>query len=472
MRIEVENPPGGLFYQIQYHLFPATTTVQTFTRALSPEDQTALDTIIAQWNNAGQPPVPIPVDSRTISNTRTLNPGSTEIILNESQGGVIRSLRVKVDPELTNPEITGSILQNGDFESGNMDGWSGGDYSVSAQAAHSGSYGIKLNGGGNLERYIDTVPGQFYSVNFWARLDNETVAPTWGGLRLSIEDPSDWTLLSVSASLSNAVVPLGQWILMSKGFVAKGTQARLRINNFSGGGQWEASFDDFTLVPDGNIIPVNYEIRVYWDGESTPSIQTPVRNFFGHGLYDQRQWSSLPMAMDANGYICYFPMPFSQSAVIEIENKGTVQSQLTWEIKIDNQVPDMNQNGYFCATFQEETKSWDDNDFVILFEATGKGKFVGHTCTMNGDSGCIDYLEGDEIIYVDNEIIPSVFGTGTEDFYNEGWYFGSEGVFSLPYYGLIVNDDHCMYLGRMEPYRFQLTESIPFNQNIVINLEA
>ena len=33
------------------------------------------------------------------------------------------------------------------------------------------------------------------------------------------------------------------------------------------------------------------------------------------------------------------------------------------------------------------------------------------------------FLEGDEMIYVDGEKEAAIKGTGTEDYFNSGWYF-------------------------------------------------
>ena len=44
------------------------------------------------------------------------------------------------------------------------------------------------------------------------------------------------------------------------------------------------------------------------------------------------------------------------------------------------------------------------------------------------------YLEGDERAYVDGSLTPQWHGTGTEDFYESGWYF-ARGTFSAPFVG-------------------------------------
>jgi len=63
----------------------------------------------------------------------------------------------------------------------------------------------------------------------------------------------------------------------------------------------------------------------------------------------------------------------------------------------------------------------------------GQGKFVGVSHTMRGVS-YRGYLEGDERVYVDGARTPQIHGTGTEDFYEGGWYFNRD-VFSEPLNG-------------------------------------
>ena len=64
-------------------------------------------------------------------------------------------------------------------------------------------------------------------------------------------------------------------------------------------------------------------------------------------------------------------------------------------------------------------------DYVFL-DAQGRGVFCGVTHTMRGESGTSrSYLEGNERVYNDNLLSLAWNGTGTEDFYESGWYFQS-----------------------------------------------
>ncbi len=63
-------------------------------------------------------------------------------------------------------------------------------------------------------------------------------------------------------------------------------------------------------------------LRMYWDGEETPSVEVPLGDFFacGHGL--RTNILSLAVAVNpSGGFNCYWPMPFYQSARITVEDQ-------------------------------------------------------------------------------------------------------------------------------------------------------
>ncbi|MBW3625277.1 MAG: DUF2961 domain-containing protein, partial [Armatimonadetes bacterium] len=65
-------------------------------------------------------------------------------------------------------------------------------------------------------------------------------------------------------------------------------------------------------------------VRCYWDGESTPSVEVPVADFFGMGFGEYHPYISLPLNMTSGGYNSYWAMPFRRSARITVENTSKV----------------------------------------------------------------------------------------------------------------------------------------------------
>ena len=67
-------------------------------------------------------------------------------------------------------------------------------------------------------------------------------------------------------------------------------------------------------------------IRMYWDGEATPSVEAPIGDFFGLGLGEYFNFESLPLSAAPNhGVNAFFPMPFQKHARITIENAGKMK---------------------------------------------------------------------------------------------------------------------------------------------------
>ncbi|MHA1257700.1 MAG: DUF2961 domain-containing protein [Promethearchaeota archaeon] len=68
-------------------------------------------------------------------------------------------------------------------------------------------------------------------------------------------------------------------------------------------------------------------IRMWWDDEPEPSVECPIGDLFGVGHAKSVNYWSLPLSMgpqDGKGFNCFFPMPFSKGAKIEVENETDV----------------------------------------------------------------------------------------------------------------------------------------------------
>src|SRR5579863_7165555 len=65
-------------------------------------------------------------------------------------------------------------------------------------------------------------------------------------------------------------------------------------------------------------------LRIYWDGESEPSVEVPVGDFFASGWQRYGQISSMAVCANPNwGLNAYWQMPFRKSARITMENIDT-----------------------------------------------------------------------------------------------------------------------------------------------------
>lgn len=212
-------------------------------------------------------------------------------------------------------------------------------------------------------------------------------------------------------------------------------------------------------------------LRIYWDGESSASVSAPLWDFFGAGA------KSLLLGQDENGWFyCFFPMPFSSSVRMEVENDNPSSLSVDYEIRSGGAYGA--DAGQFHALWSEKNPTEFGKDFIDM-EAQGRGKFLGISASMQGvdpdirtqcDSPYICFLEGDERVYVDGSLSPDIHGTGTEDYFNGGWYF-IMGTFSLPLHG---NPSRPLIDGLMQinAYRIHLGDSVPFESSLKFGREV
>lgn len=208
-------------------------------------------------------------------------------------------------------------------------------------------------------------------------------------------------------------------------------------------------------------------LKMYWDDEANPSVEVPIGDFFGTG-FQYKQWLSLLVGMSSGGYYSYLPMPFNKRARVEIVNEtGAPINSFYYHIDYQKLKSPLDTSvGYFHAMWRREPRT-DPHHAYLILDATGRGQFVGMNLNMQSYDGGLSFLEGDEMIFVDGEATPSLRGTGTEDYFNSGWYF-NQGAFSAPYHGLIIKDDS---LGRIAAYRFHVLDAIPFETSIRVTIE-
>jgi hypothetical protein len=232
-------------------------------------------------------------------------------------------------------------------------------------------------------------------------------------------------------------------------------------------------------------------LRMYWDGEATPSVETPIGDFFGLGLGDYYLYQSLPLTVGADKALnSFFPMPFQKHARITVTNEGTRKVD-SFYFNIDYRAyskPLTADLLYFHAQYRQAapapgwTNRWQSNGDPLVndkknlngegnyvwMEATGRGHFVGVTMSVlqNQDGW---WGEGDDMFFVDGETAPSIDGTGSEDYFLGGWDFGGHSIsyqlFGAPVVGREVAG------GRSSVYRFHLDSPIPFTKSLRATIE-
>jgi len=205
-------------------------------------------------------------------------------------------------------------------------------------------------------------------------------------------------------------------------------------------------------------------VNMYWDGEFEPSVSVPLGDFFGNG-FDKRHYVSLLVGVSSGGFYSYLPMPFMRHARIVVENgTGRTIDAFYYHVGLV-QVEELPSNvRTFHAWWHRDVRT-DSADPHRVLEARGAGRFIGLSLNAESYSDNLEFLEGDESFYVDGEFRGQ--GTGTEDYFNGGWYFQT-GTFEAPTHGVVIKDQE---RGRVAAYRWHLMDPVEFEHSVRIELE-
>jgi hypothetical protein len=209
-------------------------------------------------------------------------------------------------------------------------------------------------------------------------------------------------------------------------------------------------------------------VRMYWDGERTPSVECPIGEFFGLGHGRRYTYASLPFAIGNDEALnCFLPMPFKRSAKVTIENVG-VGNLEAFYYYIDYQTFDAPRNDllYFHGQYRQEKPVLSKGNYTIL-DATGRGHYVG--CFLYAKQNQDGWFgEGDDMIYIDGAKTPALFGTGTEDYFCHAWGFAKNT--STDRFGAPWNSGDAKG-SEYSVYRFHLEDAIAFKKSISMTIE-
>ncbi len=200
-------------------------------------------------------------------------------------------------------------------------------------------------------------------------------------------------------------------------------------------------------------------LRVYYDGQESPSVASPIGDFFSNA-WRKRELGNLWMTSGSNGYSFRLPMPFRKSIRFEIEN-GADRNILVTLVPEWGEYPG-EQAGYLHAEWRRTGPDTVEDHFIT--EINGRGKFLGCFLGITGKDPSWWILEGDERMWVDDAQTPTWDGTGLEDYFNGGWYYRGA-VFGA----LSASFDRAPF--RVAQYRHQHPDPVSFQRNFRMNFE-
>ena len=250
-------------------------------------------------------------------------------------------------------------------------------------------------------------------------------------------------------------------------------------------------------------------LEMYWDGSDTPSVVSPLGDFFGVGHATCTHYVSFPLSMVfgprrgpkgpfAAAMNSYFPMPFADGARIQLRNESDQRIEnlfyyVDYELTTEQAPEDL---GRFHAHYRQEKPAtkvvhpsdienpapWDlpgtnltGAENYVLLDAVGTGHYVGCVLSIdNFDASNQQFTwpgEGDDMIFIDGEVWPpSLHGTGTEDYFNAAWGFPS-GPYAGPYHGITLGSSVQEHFGLWSMYRFHIEDPVRFSESIKVTIE-
>jgi hypothetical protein len=248
-------------------------------------------------------------------------------------------------------------------------------------------------------------------------------------------------------------------------------------------------------------------LRAYWDGEPSPSIESPAGDFFGVGHARVSNYWSLPLNMVTGGnpeaqsraaMNCFFPMPFGRGARLTVENQGrqpvgslyyyvdyeeyssapagALRFHAQWR-RQNPTPPTMNlsdRSNNFAKV--NEVVNLDGKSNYVILEASGRGHYVGCNLSVDNINPIPNFGwfgEGDDMMFIDGETSPSLVGTGTEDYFCAAWGF-PHGHNSMPYHGISLagpTDGPAPYSGKWTMYRYHIEDPVMFAKSIKVTIE-
>ncbi|MBN1588732.1 MAG: DUF2961 domain-containing protein [Pirellulales bacterium] len=213
-------------------------------------------------------------------------------------------------------------------------------------------------------------------------------------------------------------------------------------------------------------------LTITFDGERT--VWIPVGALGGVGYSEENNDTFFAKADPATGTIrSYYVMPFRTVAVVTLTNFGQQNVAIErFETTVDDYAWD-ERSLYFHATwFELRNISTQNRSDLNLVTVRGAGRYVGtsitifNTCTLPNNQTW--WGEGDDKVYVDGEAFPSIFGTGTEDYF--GYAYCRPQRFHTPFVSQPRGEGNKKW-GYSNNNRHHVLDDIPFTTSVQFDME-
>jgi hypothetical protein len=215
----------------------------------------------------------------------------------------------------------------------------------------------------------------------------------------------------------------------------------------------------------------NIVFRIYWDGNEFPSVESPVGDFFGLGNAKYYYFSNPVQAIGTDrGMNAFWPMPFAKHARVTATNESETTVGAYYYYVDYRKFDALPENlGYFHAQYRQAKPAEDGKPYLIMEADDAKGHFAGVSLSIHTQVAGW-WGEGDDIFTVDGEEKPSLWGTGSEDYFCGAWCYGQP--FYTPYFGMPLREKIDQSSNNYwNVYRLHLESPITFKKSLKVEIE-
>ena len=206
------------------------------------------------------------------------------------------------------------------------------------------------------------------------------------------------------------------------------------------------------------------EVRLlvrYDDPQAEPSIDVPIGDFFG-SIPRPTRYQSAYVGMAGDTFESRLPMPFAGACRVGLRNDGVNELGVRFEADVTD-APADGEWGYLHAVWQSTGPGQVGRPHPVI-QAEGRGRVAGCMLTVTSADESWWVLESDETIRIDRAPTPQWYGTGLEDYFTGGWYYGN--ALARPFHGLLFKAPY-----RTVQYRFHPHEAIRFEEAVDMRFE-
>jgi hypothetical protein len=201
-------------------------------------------------------------------------------------------------------------------------------------------------------------------------------------------------------------------------------------------------------------------LRIYWEGQSHPSVEAPLGDFCGFAHGHSPPFSSVFHSVGEKGALnCWMPMPFAAHARITISNEMPIEALLFYQVDFTQGDALRPGFGRLHAHFRRELSTRTRDDFVVLPQRRGSGRYLGAVFGVR-PLGPSWWGEGEFKVYLDEDReFPTIVGTGSEDYVGLAWCVQQT---PFPYHGasLVMKSDLPNMAGPVSMYRWHVADPI------------